>query len=344
MKLVMAAMVLFAGRDLDGWIPIAGTWEAREQAMVCTAAPGVIRNAFESDAYTLSFEYRAPADGDCRLAVHSRMTTGGVVIPLSTGDASDVWRHLEVRVTPESAIVEMEADDREARTYRAKAGSRGFVRFESMKPGLMIRNVKVGEPGFVPMFDGKTLDGWEIMYPRDPDDPGWVIEDGVVKCRGRRSSWLRTWRTYDNFVLRLEYQLPPRGNSGVFVRAPIHGRVSRNGMEFQLLDDYTFYGEIKPAQHTGSIYDGVAPEVRVPAPARQWNAIEVTCDGKRVRAVLNGIQLYDTTVDDEDKDTNSHLRPLATRRTVGFIGLQDHSSVVRFRHVRLRELPDDESP
>jgi hypothetical protein len=140
-------------------------------------------------------------------------------------------------------------------------------------------------------------------------------------------------------VLRLEFQLPPRGNSGVFLRAPIIGRVSRNGLEIQLLDDLPDRGHIKPAQHTGSIYDGIAPEILVPSPIQQWNALEIHLDGKRIRTTLNGVQLYDAELTDTEKDTNSHRRPLATRRVVGFIGLQDHSTEVKFRHIRIRELP-----
>ena len=91
--------------------------------------------------------------------------------------------------------------------------------------------------------------------------------------------------------------------------------------------------------HTGSIYDGIGPELRVPAPVNQWNAIEIHLEGQRIRTTLNGTQLYDARLDNPDVDTNSHRRPLATRQVVGFIGLQDHSTIVRFRNVRIRELP-----
>ena len=377
----MAMMVLFAGRDLDGWVTISGRWALRDGAVVCRAAPASIRSTWESDHFTLSFKYRHAGRGLNRVFVHSKMTTGGPGLTLSpTGGIAaagfqarthgrptrrsaatnsedsphpagpvrgiaipaDEWISVEIEVTPGQLKAEASRADgtviNRIQQVIDKRG-RGFVRFEAAEPGLEIRDVVVREPGFELMFDGKTLDGWEIMYPKDPDDPGWVIEGGVVKCRGRRSSWLRTLRTYDNFVLRLEYRLPPRGNSGIFLRAPIVGRVSRIGLEIQLLDDVPYRGRLKPAQHTGSIYDGIAPEIQVPAPVNRWNAIEVVLDGKHIRTTLNGIQLYDADLRDAAKDTNSHRRPLATRQTVGFIGLQDHSTVVKFRNVRIRELP-----
>ena len=377
----MAMMVLFAGRDLDGWVTISGRWALSDGAMVCRAAPASIRSTWESDHFTLSFKYRHGERGLNRVFVHSKMTTGGPGLMLSptggiaatgfptrtrerptrrsattsSGNASGPagpargiatpvgeWISVEMEVRPGQLQAEASRADGTVINHIQQAidkRGRGFVRFEATEPGLEIRDVVVREPGFTLMFDGETLDGWEIMYPKDPDDPGWVIERGIVKCRGRRSSWLRTLRTYDNFVLRLEYQLPPRGNSGIFLRAPIVGRVSRIGLEIQLLDDVPHRGRIKPAQHTGSIYDGIAPEIQVPAPVNQWNGIEVLLDGRHIRTTLNGIELYDADLRDAAKDTSSHRRPLATRQTVGFIGLQDHSTVVKFRNVRIRELP-----
>jgi len=64
----------------------------------------------------------------------------------------------------------------------------------------------------------------------------------------------------------------------------------------------------------------------------------VLLDGRRVRTVLNGTRLYDARLDDASKDVNSHKRPLSTRHLTGFIGLQEHSTPVQFRHVRLKEL------
>ena len=351
MKLIpIAMMVLFGGQNLDGWLPIAGQWTVTDNAITCTHAPASIRTAFESDQYTLEFEYR----GNGRVYVHSRMTTGGTKQCLTTGGVmnlgavgnpgnTDEWISARLKVSPKqiavrSALGRQGYQMHREHQKRCDGNRRGFIRFEADDPGLQIRNVRVLEPGFIKMFDDHSLDGWEIVRPADPDDPGCVNDDGVVRCRSRRSSWLRTLRTYDNFILRLEYQMPPAGNSGIFLRAPIEGRVSRIGMEIQLLDDAAFRGRVSPAGRTGAIYDGIAPEVRVPAPARQWNAIEILADGKRVRTTLNSIQLYDAQVDNAEKDTNSHKRPLATRRTVGFIGLQDHAHPIKFRRVRIQEL------
>jgi hypothetical protein len=352
---LIATFVLFNGQNLDGWIKLSGDWQVADGAMVCRSAPAVIRSVYESDQYTLSFQFRHADKGTNRLFLHSKMTASGTALELLPQGAvsrpgtlanleipRDEWVQVKIEVKPDQIrAVSLREDGRQIveAKWKNDPKDRGFLRFEATEPGLEIRNVSVSEPGFASLFDGKTLDGWDIVRPKDPGDPGWVVENGTIQCRPRKSGWLRSLRTYDNFILRLEYQLPPRGNSGVYVRAPIEGRVSRIGMEFQLLDDEAFKTRIKRSQLTGSVYDGIAPEVSVPCPVNQWNAIEIMADGQHVRATLNGIQLYDALTTDRKKDTNADKRPLATRRTVGFIGLQDHAAPVKFRSIRIKELP-----
>src|SRR5262249_20264280 len=88
--------------------------------------------------------------------------------------------------------------------------------------------------GFVPLFNGKDLSGWK-PYGGKPGNG--AAEDGLLVCRGSGGGWLGTERDYANFELRLEYRLRPAGNSGVYLRAPEEGHISRVGMEIQILDD-----------------------------------------------------------------------------------------------------------
>ena len=45
--------------------------------------------------------------------------------------------------------------------------------------------------GFVPMFDGKTLAGWQTTG-------NWVVEDGVVTLRPREGE--KGWQRYDAYL------------------------------------------------------------------------------------------------------------------------------------------------
>src|SRR5690606_37433125 len=69
--------------------------------------------------------------------------------------------------------------------------------------------------GFEPLFDGKTLDGWA------GDKRYWKVEDGVIVGKNPDNSgeqFLRTAKTFDNFVLRLKFR-HITGNSGVNFRS-----------------------------------------------------------------------------------------------------------------------------
>ena len=74
------------------------------------------------------------------------------------------------------------------------------------------------EKGFVSLFDGKSLDGWEIM-----NGGMFSVENDVIKLdRGR--GWLRSDKQYKDFVLKLELRfLKKNQDSGVFLRASKEG-------------------------------------------------------------------------------------------------------------------------
>ena len=73
------------------------------------------------------------------------------------------------------------------------------------------------EEGFVSLFDGKTLEGWE----RRGGQSTYAVEDGTIAGRvndAGRNTFLCTKRSYGDFILRLEFKLES-GNSGVQFRS-----------------------------------------------------------------------------------------------------------------------------
>jgi len=183
--------------------------------------------------------------------------------------------------------------------------------------------------GFRVLFNGKDLTGWQEVQGR----PGsFVVKDGELHGnrghRGKRTAyWLSTKEQYGDFELRLQYNIPKRGNTGVFLRAPHHGRTSKMGMEIQLLDDHGRKGAPSVGE-TGAIYQVVAPRERAAKPAGQWNDLHILCHGDRVRITLNGKVVTDASMADHGK--------LEKRPRRGHIGLSAHTDTVRFRHIRLR--------
>lgn len=195
---------------------------------------------------------------------------------------------------------------------------------------------KEKDDGFVSLFNGKDLSGWTVYGAKNDV---WVVEDGMIVCTGRGGGWVGSERDYADFVLRLEYRLKPGGNSGVYLRAPEKGHISRVGMEIQLLDDQDpRYAKLDFYQHTGAIYHVAAPTQRAGKPAGQWNAMEIQADGRQIRVTLNGKKIIDADLDRYLKDPAIAKEHTGLARSTGRIGLQSHTDRVEFRNVRVKEL------
>jgi hypothetical protein len=192
-----------------------------------------------------------------------------------------------------------------------------------------------GEPGFVRLFDG-TLNGWKLI---DGKGPGYVVENGILVCPADGGGNLFTEKEYANFVLRFEFRLTPGGNNGIGIRAPLDGRASYLGMEIQILDDEheKYRNQIKAAQYHGSIYDVVPAAHGFKKPTGEWNAEEITANGRRIKVVLNGHTIVDANLDDV-KDPEVLKRHPGLQRRSGHIGFLGHGTRVEFRNVRIQEL------
>jgi hypothetical protein len=181
--------------------------------------------------------------------------------------------------------------------------------------------------GFVPLFDGKSLDGWWVKD--ENPDAFHVSEDGFIEWRMEGGGALMTAKRYANFIFRCDWKLMPGGNSGIWFRAPRASRQSKIGFELQLRGDSAL--ETFDKGNTGAIYDVIPPTER---PARKeglWNSIEVICNGGNVKVSIN-----DVVVQDIDFDENEEL---THRLRKGFICLTDHDCYVGFRNIRIKELP-----
>lgn len=187
--------------------------------------------------------------------------------------------------------------------------------------------------GFVPLFNGKDLTGWEVRPVKDADKDKWSFKDGILAAKPG-SGWIGTTKMYGDFILKVEWKIAAGGNSGVFLRVPdVKSKESPSalGMEIQILDDNDpKYKNLKPYQYCGGLYHFVGPSKKMFKGAGEWNSYEITCKGEKISVVFNGEKVIDA---DAAKDETLAKRP---RR--GFIGLQNHSSPVEFRNVQIKLL------
>ena len=187
--------------------------------------------------------------------------------------------------------------------------------------------------GFVSLFDGKTLDGWQGAVD------GYTVIDGLLVLKRDGGGFLFSKREYDDFILRLEYKLEPGGNNGIGIRAPLEGRPARAGMEIQILDDeHPKRKGLKPEQYCGSIYGAVAAQRGHVKPAGQWNSIQIRAQGTRIRVTLNGVVVVDVDMETVGPKSirGSELKGLLNKR--GHLAICGHHDYVEFRNLRIKEL------
>ena len=175
---------------------------------------------------------------------------------------------------------------------------------------------------------GRGTRAWRVRV----DDRTIAFDDRI---RGRIEQHLE--RDVGDFVVRLQFRLPPGGNNGLAIRYPGSGDPAYAGVEVQVLDDTDpKYATIKEWQAHGSVY-GLAPSVRgYLRPVGEWNFEEVTVRGSRITVELNGSVIVDADL----KGRKSQLgdKHVGHERTEGRFGFCGHGDPVAFRAVQVKRL------
>jgi hypothetical protein len=200
---------------------------------------------------------------------------------------------------------------------------------------LVVASLPGAEPGFTPLFNGKTLDGWKLVGGHGP---GYVVENATIVCPANGGGNLFTEKEYSNFILRFDFKVSPAGNNGIGIRAPYEGDAAYVGMEIQVLDNEApEYKDLRPAQYHGSVYDVFAAKRGYLKPSGEWNSEEITANGRRITVRLNGTVITDVNLDDA-KDPEVLKKHPGLQRRSGHIGFLGHDSRVEFRNIRVKEI------
>lgn len=190
--------------------------------------------------------------------------------------------------------------------------------------------------GFVPIFDGKSLDGW--IGAKE----SYHVQDGMIVSLPGKGGNMVTQKQYSDFIIRFEFQLTPAANNGIGLRMPLGAHAATQGMEIQILDEKDAkYRKLKPYQFHGSVYGLIPSKQGHLNPLGKWNQQEIRCIGKQVTVILNGETIVDGNIEEAVKggamDGREHP---GVERDAGHIGLLGHKTVVRFRNLRVKEVPD----
>lgn len=210
--------------------------------------------------------------------------------------------------------------------------------------------------GFAAIFNGRDLDGWHGMGHVDPREIEALSSDQRAARRaGDRAEFERHWRVengelvndgagpyattdreYGDLELFAEYRTVKGADSGIYLR----------GTPQVQIWDSTEPGEKGSGdarKGSGGLWNnspgapGKDPLVRADKPIGEWNRLHILQVGDRTTVRLNDRLVVDHATMENYWD---RTRPLRAR---GPIQLQTHGGEIRWRNLRLREIPAAEA-
>lgn len=214
-------------------------------------------------------------------------------------------------------------------------------------PATLIQPLE--ESGFQPIFDGKSLNGWE------GDPTFWRVEDGAIvgqtaADKQPKQNTFLIWRggTPGDFDLKLEYRLTGF-NSGIQFRsaelpdlkyalkgyqADMDGAQQYTGQIYEergrgflaLRGQQTYIGEGRKPGLMGTLGDNT--EMKSLIKGDDWNQLEIVARGNTIIQILNG-RVMSMVVDDDT----------ANRKMEGLLGIQCHVGPpmkIEVRNVRIK--------
>ena len=204
--------------------------------------------------------------------------------------------------------------------------------------------------GWQLLSDGKTFDNWH-GYNMDGVPDCWIIEDGAFKVLtegGEESNkGLVTDKVYKNFALALEFKLSKGANSGIIFQVaedPKYTYAYETGPEYQVIDNEGWPGELEDWQKCGANYAMYPPRTNPCKSEGEWNQAFLVVNGNKVTQILNGkiVVEYEKYSEEWTKLRNSGKWsdfPDYGKFDEGHIALQNHSTTVWYRDIKLKELP-----
>lgn len=181
---------------------------------------------------------------------------------------------------------------------------------------LFVTPVEAQDDGWVHIFNGKDLTGWEAN--EKPEN--WTVENGAIVGRGTRSHLFFKKEEFTNLHFKATIKLNNKGNSGMYFRAAFEPGWPK-GYEAQVENSS---GDPKK---TGSLYNFANFYEQI-IPDDTWWTQEVIAKGNHIIIKVN-----DKVITDFIDEKNSF--------TKGFVALQQHDpgSVVMYKDLMIKKLP-----
>jgi hypothetical protein len=179
--------------------------------------------------------------------------------------------------------------------------------------------------GFRPIFNGKSLDGW------DGDPRLWSVHDGAIVgstegVKLTHNTFLVYKENFSNFVFRAQVKLRNH-NSGIQFRSQTFPEWVVKGYQADIAEGAWWGSIYEEGGKRGVLANGWAGKGEKVVRANDWNDYEIFAKGDMMQLTLNG--LVTATIWD-----NLHAN--------GIIALQLHAGPAMqasFRNIRIKTIP-----
>ncbi len=200
--------------------------------------------------------------------------------------------------------------------------------------------------GFTALFDGQSLNGWKGLVSDPPHRAKmspqelavaqigadldmrahWKAEDGMIVFDGKGKN-LCTSRDYTNFEMLVDWKIPAKGDSGIYLRGSPQVQIWEPNSP----------GQFKPADGSGGLYNNEKhprhPSKFADHPVGEWNRFRILMFNDKVHVFLNDVLVVDNVTMENYWERSQAIYPF------GQIELQNHGGPLWFKNVYIRELP-----
>jgi hypothetical protein len=190
---------------------------------------------------------------------------------------------------------------------------------------LITPQANAQKKGWVKLFDGKSLEGWQVG-----ENAGtFTVEDGAIVVFGPRAHLFYMGPVQDHKFKNFEYKATvmtkPGANSGMYIHTAYQeeGWPSK-GYEIQVNNSHTDW------RRTGSVY-GIQDVKEAPAKDDKWFTQHIIVNGNKITVKVDGKTINEYTVPAE-----------GGKLSAGTFALQGHDpkSKVYYKDVMVKVLPD----
>ena len=133
----------------------------------------------------------------------------------------------------------------------------------------------------IQLFNGKNLNGWRVRSS-SKSTKGWRVMKGTL-VNTPPSSDLISDQEFEDFKLHIEFNLPQKSNSGVYLRGRYEVQIE-NGEDSS---------DTPESRRMGEIYGFLKRTSDPSKKAGQWQSYDITLVGRKVTIALNGQVIID---------------------------------------------------